>query len=70
MAAAVRALRFLPLAFLANIDGFVLFGPYMIATVGVAHILWAAKRRRAAAATRDAGPGAVEETPELVPAMG
>ncbi len=68
MAAAVRALRFLPLAFLANIEGFVLFAPYMMATVGVAHLIWAARRRREWAAVPSAAT--TDETGDLVPAMG
>jgi hypothetical protein len=53
----MRALRWLPLAFLAGTHGFVLFAPYAAVIMAVLHVVHA---RRKAAAARQPLPQLVE----------
>jgi hypothetical protein len=47
----VRSLYFLPLTFMAGVDGFALFAPYLALAVAATHLLWARRRKR----ERDSG---------------
>jgi hypothetical protein len=40
----------LPLTFVAGVDGFDLFAPYLACAVALTHMLWAIRRRRIAQA--------------------
>ena len=46
----MKHLRFLPLAFVAGVDGFNLFAPYLALVIAATPLIAWARRRRAAAA--------------------
>ena len=46
---AMRTLRFVPLAFVAGVDGFAFFAPYMAAVLLVRHVVNNRRRARRAA---------------------
>jgi hypothetical protein len=54
----MKAVRFFPLAFIANVHGFLIFVPYLAAFLALAHLL---RGRRAAIAV--AVPATVRSTP-------
>jgi hypothetical protein len=64
----LRAIRFLPLAFVADVHGFLLFAPYLAFAMSVAHIVWARRRRneRLAANELTAIDSSAVELPEIV----
>lgn len=41
----MRSVRFLPLAFLAGVHGFIIFAPYATLVLGVLHLFRLAHRR-------------------------
>lgn len=50
----MRALLFFPIAYLAGVQGFVFFAPYLVLVLGTVEIARLARARRAAAVAIDA----------------
>jgi hypothetical protein len=59
----VKAIQLLPIAYLADVHGFIYFVPYMLFVLAIAQVL-AFSRRRAGKVTRNANGGASGIAPD------